>query len=163
MLASLVIAAVVLVIDQLSKIAVVSGMEVSQSIPVIQNVLHMTYVQNRGMAFGLFSDNRMLFMIPTVVLIAAVVFAIVKLGKKNKVLDVSLGLILGGGIGNMIDRVARGFVVDFVDFCAFDFWQWVFNVADSAVVVGAFLFMFAMITDKNLFPDDKKKSGEENE
>lgn len=163
MLASLIIAAVVLVIDQLSKIAVVSGMEVSQSIPVIQNVLHMTYVQNRGMAFGLFSDNRMLFMIPTVVLIAAVVFAIVKLGKKNKVLDVSLGLILGGGIGNMIDRVARGFVVDFVDFCAFDFWQWVFNVADSAVVVGAFLFMFAMITDKNLFPDDKKKSGEENE
>jgi signal peptidase II len=163
MLASLIIAAVVLVIDQLSKIAVVSGMEVSQSIPVIQDVLHMTYVQNRGMAFGLFSDNRMLFMIPTVVLIAAVVFAIVKLGKKNKVLDVSLGLILGGGIGNMIDRVARGFVVDFVDFCAFDFWQWVFNVADSAVVVGAFLFMFAMITDKNLFPDDKKKSGEENE
>lgn len=163
MLASLIIAAVVLVIDQLSKIAVVSGMEVSQSIPVIQDVLHMTYVQNRGMAFGLFSDNRMLFLIPTVVLIAAVVFAIVKLGKKNKVLDVSLGLILGGGIGNMIDRVARGFVVDFVDFCAFDFWQWVFNVADSAVVVGAFLFMFAMITDKNLFPDDKKKSGEENE
>lgn len=163
MLASLIIAAVVLVIDQLSKIEVVSGMEVSQSIPVIQDVLHMTYVQNRGMAFGLFSDNRMLFMIPTVVLIAAVVFAIVKLGKKNKVLDVSLGLILGGGIGNMIDRVARGFVVDFVDFCAFDFWQWVFNVADSAVVVGAFLFMFAMITDKNLFPDDKKKSGEENE
>ena len=163
MLASLIIAAVVLVIDQLSKIAVVSGMEVSQSIPVIQDVLHMTYVQNRGMAFGLFSDNRMLFMIPTVVLIAAVVFAIVKLGNKNKVLDVSLGLILGGGIGNMIDRVARGFVVDFVDFCAFDFWQWVFNVADSAVVVGAFLFMFAMITDKNLFPDDKKKSGEENE
>ena len=163
MLASLIIAAVVFVIDQLSKIAVVLGMEVSQSIPVIQDVLHMTYVQNRGMAFGLFSDNRMLFMIPTVVLIAAVVFAIVKLGKKNKVLDVSLGLILGGGIGNMIDRVARGFVVDFVDFCAFDFWQWVFNVADSAVVVGAFLFMFAMITDKNLFPDDKKKSGEENE
>ena len=163
MLASLVIAAVVLVIDQLSKIAVVSGMEVSQSIPVIQDVLHMTYVQNRGMAFGLFSDNRMLFMIPTVVLIAAVVFAIVKLGKKNKVLDVSLGLILGGGIGNMIDRVARGFVVDFVDFCAFDFWQWVFNVADAAVVVGTVLFMIVMITDKNLFPDEKKKSGEENE
>ena len=163
MLASLIIAAVVLVIDQLSKIAVVSGMEVSQSIPVIQDVLHMTYVQNRGMAFGLFSDNRMLFMIPTVVLIAAVVFAIVKLGKKNKVLDVSLGLILGGGIGNMIDRVARGFVVDFVDFCAFDFWQWVFNIADSAVVVGAFLFMFAMITDKTLFPDKVKKSGEEDE
>lgn len=163
MLASLVIAAVVLVLDQLTKIWVVSGMEISQSIPVIRNVLHMTYVQNRGMAFGLFENNRMLFMIPTVILIGAVILAIVKLGRKNKLLDTSLGLILGGGIGNMIDRVARGFVVDFVDFCAFDFWQWVFNVADAAVVVGTVLFMIVMITDKNLFPDEKKKSGEENE
>ena len=163
MLVSLVIAAVVLVLDQLTKIWVVSGMDVSQSIPVIRNVLHMTYVQNRGMAFGLFENNRMLFMIPTVILIGAVILAIVKLGRKNKLLDTSLGLILGGGIGNMIDRIARGFVVDFVDFCAFDFWQWVFNVADAAVVVGTVLFMIAMITDKNLFPDEKKKSGEENE
>ena len=163
MLASLVIAAVVLVLDQLTKIWVVSGMDVSQSIPVIRNVLHMTYVQNRGMAFGLFENNRMLFMIPTVILIGAVILAIVKLGRKNKLLDTSLGLILGGGVGNMIDRVSRGFVVDFVDFCAFDFWQWVFNVADAAVVVGTVLFMIAMITDKNLFPDEKKKSGEENE
>ena len=116
MLVSLVIAAVVLVLDQLTKIWVVSGMEISQSIPVIRNVLHMTYVQNRGMAFGLFENNRMLFMIPTVILIGAVILAIVKLGRKNKLLDTSLGLILGGGIGNMIDRVARGFVVDFVDF-----------------------------------------------
>lgn len=163
MLVSLVIAAVVLVLDQLTKIWVVSGMEISQSIPVIRNVLHMTYVQNRGMAFGLFENNRMLFMIPTVILIGAVILAIVKLGRKNKLLDTSLGLILGGGIGNMIDRVARGFVVDFVDFCAFDFWQWVFNVADAAVVVGTVLFMIVMITDKKLFPDEKKKSGEENE
>lgn len=163
MLASLIIAAVVLVLDQLTKIWVVSGMEISQSIPVIRNVLHMTYVQNRGMAFGLFENNRMLFMIPTVILIGAVILAIVKLGRKNKLLDTSLGLILGGGVGNMIDRIARGFVVDFVDFCAFDFWQWVFNVADAAVVVGTVLFMIAMITDKNLFPDEKKKSGEENE
>lgn len=158
-----IIAVAVLVLDQLTKIWVVSGMDVSQSIPVIRNVLHMTYVQNRGMAFGLFENNRMLFMIPTVILIGAVILAIVKLGRKNKLLDTSLGLILGGGIGNMIDRVSRGFVVDFVDFCAFDFWQWVFNVADAAVVVGTVLFMIAMITDKNLFPDEKQKSGEENE
>lgn len=160
---SVFIAAAVLILDQLTKIYVVWGMELSQSIPVIKNVLHITYVQNRGMAFGLFANNRMLFMIPTVVLIAVIVLAIVKLKGKNKVLDTSLGLVLGGGMGNMIDRVARGYVVDFVDFCAFDFWQWVFNVADAAVVVGAFLFIIAVVTDKNLFPDEKKKSGEENE
>ena len=160
---SVFIAAAVLILDQLTKMYVVWGMELSQSIPVIKNVLHITYVQNRGMAFGLFANNRMLFMIPTVVLIAVIVLAIVKLKGKNKVLDTSLGLVLGGGVGNMIDRVARGYVVDFVDFCAFDFWQWVFNVADAAVVVGAFLFIIAVVTDKNLFPDEKKKSGEENE
>lgn len=160
---SVFIAAAVLILDQLTKIYVVWVMELSQSIPVIKNVLHITYVQNRGMAFGLFANNRMLFMIPTVVLIAVIVLAIVKLKGKNKVLDTSLGLVLGGGVGNMIDRVARGYVVDFVDFCAFDFWQWVFNVADAAVVVGAFLFIIAVVTDKNLFPDEKKKSGEENE
>ncbi len=158
-----ILAAIVVIVDQLTKIATVSSMEVSDSSPIIQNILHITYVENKGMAFGLFSENRLVFMIPSVILIAAVIWALVKYGRRNKVLDASLGLILGGGIGNMIDRVARGYVVDMIDFCAFDFWQWVFNVADAAVVVGAGLFLIAMLTDKNLFPDEKKKSGEENE
>lgn len=158
-----VVAAIVVILDQLTKIATVSNMAVSQSTPLIENILHITYVQNKGMAFGLFADNRMVFMIPTVVLIAAVIWALVKYSKKNKVLDASLGLVLGGGIGNMIDRIARGYVVDMIDFCAFDFWQWVFNVADAAVVVGACLFVLVMLTDKNLFADEKKNSGEENE
>lgn len=157
------LAAAVVILDQITKLATVSSMELFESRPVIENVLHITYVQNKGMAFGLFADNRLLFMIPTVILIAAVIWALVKYGRKNKILDASLGLVLGGGVGNMIDRIARGYVVDMIDFCAFDFWQWVFNVADAAVVVGAGLFLLAVITDKNLFPDEKKKSGEENE
>ena len=59
----------------------------------------------------------------------------------------ALALIIGGGIGNMIDRVAYGFVVDFIDFCAFDFWKWVFNIADSAVCVGAGMFILYLILD----------------
>lgn len=156
-------AVVVILIDQITKILVASNMVPSQHFHVIENVLHITYVQNKGMAFGLFSDNRMVFMIPTVILIAAVLWGIVKFGRKNKLLDLSLGFILGGGVGNMIDRLSRGFVVDFIDFCAFDFWQWVFNVADAAVVVGSFLFAVAMLTDKSLFPEEKKNSGEEND
>lgn len=157
------LAAMVIIIDQLTKMCVLSSMELSQSIQVIKDVLHITYVQNKGMAFGLFANNRMLFMIPTVILIAVIIFTIVKFGRKNKLLDMAMGLVLGGGIGNMIDRIARGYVVDFVDFCAFDFWQWVFNVADAAVVVGAFMFVLAMLTDKKLFVDEKMESGEENE
>ena len=60
---------------------------------------------------------------------------------------IGLALVIGGGIGNMIDRVAYGFVVDFIDFCAFDFWKWVFNIADSAVCVGAGLFMLYLVLD----------------
>ena len=162
MLASLIAVAVVIV-DQLTKILVANNMQVSRHIPLIKDVLHITYVRNEGMAFGLFSGQRWLFMVPSVILIAAVLWAIVKYGRRNKLLDTAFGLILGGGIGNMIDRVSRGYVVDMIDFCAFDFWQWVFNVADSAVVVGAGLFIIALLTDKNLFPDEKTKSGEENE
>ena len=157
MILPLIIAVVVVVLDQITKIAVHSNMDVSQQIPVIKDVLHITYVRNEGMAFGLFSDNRLVFMIPTVILIAVVIWAIVKFSKRNKALDVALGLILGGGIGNMIDRLFRGYVVDFVDFCAFDFWQWVFNVADAAVVVGGFLVAIVLLTDKKLLPDDTGK------
>jgi signal peptidase II len=60
---------------------------------------------------------------------------------------VALALVVGGGIGNMIDRVVLGFVVDFIDFCLFDFWVWVFNIADAAVCVGAALFVLDMILE----------------
>ena len=66
---------------------------------------------------------------------------------EGRILAAALALVIGGGIGNMIDRVAYGFVVDFIDFCAFDFWKWVFNIADSAVCVGAGLFILFLILD----------------
>ena len=135
----------VVALDQVSKILILNFLY-EDRIVLIPGILNFTYVENDGMAFGLLSDHRWVFMVFSTVgiaLIAVYLWFYVKslLGR------IGLALIIGGGIGNMIDRVAYGFVVDFIDFCAFDFWKWVFNIADSAVCVGAGLFMLYLVLD----------------
>jgi signal peptidase II len=98
------------------------------------------------MAFGLLSDHRWVFMILSVLGIGLVGFYMVRYVKRT-LGRVALSLIIGGGIGNMIDRISLGFVVDFIDFCAFDFWVWVFNVADACVCVGAGMFILELILE----------------
>ena len=139
-----VIAAVILV-DQISKILVLAYLYEEQ-IDLIEGVLRFTYVENRGMAFGLLADHRWIFLICSVVGIGLIAFYLFRYVHRN-LSRVSLALIIGGGIGNMIDRLRLGFVVDFIDFCAFDFWVWVFNVADAAVCVGAALFVLDLLLD----------------
>ena len=111
------------------------------------------------MAFGLLSDHRWVFMVLSVLGIALVGFYLYRY-VRSTLGRVSLALIIGGGIGNMIDRISLGFVVDFIDFCLFDFWVWVFNVADAAVCVGAALFALDLILEA---VRDYKKSHNGNE
>ena len=139
-----VITAVILV-DQISKILVLAYLYEEQ-IDLIEGVLRFTYVENRGMAFGLLADHRWVFLVLSVVGIGAVSYYLFRYVRRN-LSRVGLALIIGGGIGNMIDRLRLGFVVDFIDFCAFDFWVWVFNVADACVCVGAGLFILELIIE----------------
>ena len=135
----------VIALDQVSKLLILEFLYNDQLV-LIEGVLNFTYVENRGMAFGLLSDHRWVFMLFSVIGIA-LVGVYLWFFVKGTLGRVSLALVIGGGIGNMIDRIAYGFVVDFIDFCAFDFWKWVFNIADSAVCVGAGLFILYMILD----------------
>ena len=135
----------VVALDQVSKLLVLTYLYEGQ-ITLIPNVLRFTYVENRGMAFGLLSDQRWVFMVLSVVGIA-LVGVYLWFFAKTTLSRVSLAMIIGGGIGNMIDRIVLGFVIDFIDFCAFDFWIWVFNVADAAVCVGAGLFFLDLILE----------------
>ena len=135
----------VIAIDQVSKILILKFLYEDQLV-LIEGVLNFTYVENRGMAFGLLSDHRWVFMVFSTVGIA-LVGVYLWFYVKTKWGRTALALVIGGGIGNMIDRVAYGFVVDFIDFCAFDFWKWVFNVADSAVCVGAGMFILYLVLD----------------
>ena len=135
----------VIALDQISK-ALVLKLLYEGHVVLIPGVLDFTYVENRGMAFGLLADHRWVFMVLSVLGIALVGFYLYRF-VSSTLGRVSLALVIGGGIGNMIDRISLGFVVDFIDFCLFDFWVWVFNVADAAVCVGAALFALDLILE----------------
>ena len=134
--------------DQLSKWLVVALLQGKESVYVIPGVLRFTYVENDGAAFGMLDDHRWVFLVLSTVMIIALIFYIVKYKPSSKWVMTSLILIVGGGIGNMIDRILLGYVIDFIDFCAFpNLWRWVFNIADSAVCVGTFMLSLWLILD----------------
>ena len=147
-----------LLVDFFTKLAVMKNMTVGQSIPLIEDVLHLTFITNKGAAFGSFSDSRWVFMSISSLLIVGLVALILFWREANALFYVSASLVLAGGIGNMIDRIAYGYVVDFIDFCAFDFWKWIFNGADSFVCVGAGLLILWYILEE--VKNAKKKSKE---
>ena len=134
--------------DQLSKWLVVALLQGRESVYLIDGVLRFTYVENDGAAFGMLDDHRWVFLVLSTVMIIALIYYIVKYKPQSKWVMTSLILIVGGGIGNMIDRLLLGYVIDFIDFCAFpNLWRWVFNIADSAVCVGTFMLSLWLILD----------------
>ena len=137
-------------IDQLSKILALKYLKNVESIPIIQNMFHLTYVENRGAAFGMFQNNQIIFVI--VALIASI-YGLYYL-HKNKVNilgKVSILLIISGALRNLIDRVRLGFVVDYFDFRII--WEYVFNVADIFVVLGTILLCIYIL----FYEDNKEK------
>ena len=136
-------------IDQFSKYLALKYLKGVSSIPIINDVFHLTYVENRGAAFGLFQNNQIIFVV--VAMIACIV-GLYYLYKKdlNLLAKSSIILLISGAIGNMIDRVRLGFVVDYFDFRIV--WEYVFNVADIFVVVGTILLCIYI-----LFFEDKEQ------
>lgn len=143
----------VVLLDQVTKQLVLRFLYEGE-VALIEGVLHFTYVENRGMAFGMLSEHRWVFLLFSTVGIVAMALYLWFFAK-SPLSRAGLALAIGGGIGNMIDRVALGFVVDFIDFCAFDFWVWVFNVADAAVCVGVGLVVLDLCLE--LIRELKKK------
>lgn len=124
--------------DQASKMFILGNMFLNQSIPVITNVFHITYIRNPGAAFGLMAHRTSFFIAVSILVILGIIFFYKKYGGKGKgALPATLGLIAGGALGNMVDRVRFGEVIDFIDFRV---WP-VFNLADSAIVIGAGLLV----------------------
>ena len=145
---SVVLMAITVILDQVTKYAVVANMSLGESVEIIPGVLRFTYIQNDGAAFGSLDDARWVFMILSTVAIVAILGYMFWKKPQNKLLLSALIMITGGGIGNMIDRILLGYVVDFIDFCAFPkIWMWVFNVADSFVCIGAGVLALWMILD----------------
>ena len=141
------IAAVVIILDQIVKYLVYSGMEPGQSVSVIDNVFHITYVENQGAAFSMWEQQWIVLIgLPAVALAAGLVLIYVKRRAWSRCTLLSIAFICGGGIGNFIDRICRGYVVDMFD-CRFipaiDFP--VFNIADIFICVGCGLLLIDVI------------------
>ena len=128
---------ITLLIDILSKSAAVKLLMPLKSVEVIKNILSLTYLENKGIAFGMFAGRRLLFVIISFFILVAVLFAIFKTPKDQRSVFLKLGgaFVVSGAIGNLIDRILKGYVVDFIEVKFIDFP--VFNVADIAVCVGA--------------------------
>ena len=136
----MVVVIVLVAADQVAKLLIMRHFKTGQSIHVVNDVLDFTYVQNRGAAFGIFSHHRWIFMVLTSLIMVGIVWLWVKEYINHITGRISAVLIMAGGIGNMIDRVRLGYVVDFIDINPLVSFA-VFNIADCSVTIGAALLM----------------------
>ncbi|WP_257350168.1 signal peptidase II [Pseudalkalibacillus decolorationis] len=137
----------VIIIDQISKWFIVTKMSLGESIMVIPDVFYLTSHRNRGAAFGILEGQMWLFFIVTIIVLIAVVYYLQTEAKGKPFLSTALGFVLGGAIGNFIDRMVRGEVVDFLNFYIGSYNYPIFNVADSALVVGVGMIAIALLKD----------------
>ena len=136
-------------IDQLSKLYMynMSGGEIGYSIPIINDFFHLTYIENHGGIFGVFQGKINYFTIISIVLIAYVVITEIKNFKKYKFpIKLGISIITAGALGNMIDRIFRGFVIDMIDFRGI--WGFIFNIADTYIHIGLYIILFTLIKDE---------------
>ncbi|WLV25699.1 signal peptidase II [Aciduricibacillus chroicocephali] len=142
------LAILVIGLDQWTKWLIVKKMDLYESIPVIDGFFHLTSHRNRGAAWGILEGKMFFFYVVTIVVVAGIVYYMQKHAKGNRPLSVSLALILGGAIGNFIDRATRKEVVDFFDFNIFGYHYPIFNIADSALVIGIVMLLIVSFIEE---------------
>lgn len=135
-------------IDQLIKFLIVNNVQLNENINVLGDVFKITHVRNDGVAFGLFSGMQWLFIVLTVLMLAAIIFYMFKKRPDSKLFYITVALIVGGGIGNLIDRICYHYVVDYL---SLSFFKPVCNFADYCITIGVILFAVYL-----LFLADKK-------
>lgn len=137
------IALSIIILDQLTKYIISKNMALKESAPIINNIFHITYTTNTGAAFSIFQGGNLILIWVSVIFIGLIFYFFDKIPDINYV-KLSMGLLLGGAIGNLIDRLRWGFIVDFIDFRV---WP-AFNIADSALTIGAILLIIYFIKKK---------------
>lgn len=151
---AIVIGIFIAVTDQVIKYFVVTYLQPVGSVSVIDNLFKLTYVENRGVAFGMFSDMRWLFIAVTSILLATVIFFMFKKKPHSKMFYISVALIIGGGFGNLIDRIFYGYVIDYL---SISFFPPVCNFADYCITVGTVLLLIYLLFFSDVLNSDKKK------
>jgi len=153
----LIVCFLILFVDQWTKHAIQQRLVLYQKVEVIHGFFNLVHVRNTGGAFGIFGGERgglgsLLFVVVSLVAIGSILFLFIRLREDEKRLSLSLSLVLSGAIGNLIDRLRYGEVVDFLDFYLFSFHWPAFNIADSAICLGIGLMALELLIR------DRKKS-----
>jgi signal peptidase II len=134
----------IVIFDQLSKFFVLKNLHPAESIPLIKNIFHLTLVFNSGAAFGIFKNQLFLFIAVAFLCVIFISFQLISCSQTLRAERIGLGLVLGGAVGNLIDRIRFGYVVDFLDFRV---WP-VFNLADSAITIGTLFLVYTLLRRK---------------
>lgn len=134
----------IIIADQLIKFFIENNLFYGESIAIIENIFHITYVKNTGAAFGVLKGRTNIFIFITIVMLVGLLVYRYLHFKENIYINIAFGFIIGGALGNLIDRIRLNYVIDFLDF---RIWP-VFNLADSAVVIGAgILIIYILFSD----------------
>lgn len=150
----IIITIIILILDQLTKITAINNLKDGNSVKVIGDFLNLTYVENYGAGFGILQNARWLFIVVTIAVVISMIYFAIS-NKNDLMLKISIYILIGGAIGNLIDRIFRGYVVDFIDIRFGKLYDFpVFNIADIAVVVGAILLAVS------IFKQEKEKKNE---
>lgn len=143
-------------LDYLIKILVMNNLKPVGSLTVIPGLFSLTYVENRGAAFGMLSNARWVFILFTILVIIALIYVVIKKRIESKLFNAAVILIIGGGIGNLIDRIFYGYVVDYL---SVSFFPPVCNFADYCVTVGAALMVIYLLFFSDMFENKDRKNG----
>ena len=141
---------VIFLIDLLSKHIVMKSISLNESIDIIKNFFRLTYTHNDGAAFGIFGWKTIFILIVSFFVLSYLLFELFRNKKANRTIDLGITLIIGGLLGNLIDRLYFGYVRDFLDFKIFNYDFAIFNIGDTAIVIGATLFLIGIIMEEKI-------------
>jgi len=136
----LILSLIFLIVDQISKILVVKFLDLN-SVTVIKNFFYLTYTNNTGAAFSILTDKRIFLVLVGIIIIILLIYYLKKHQIKNTINKISFALVIGGSLGNLIDRIIRGSVVDFIDIKIFSYNFPIFNLADTFITIGVLLLL----------------------
>ncbi len=136
----LILSLIFLIVDQISKILVVKFLDLN-SVTLIKNFFYLTYTNNTGAAFSILTDKRIFLVLVGIIIIILLIYYLKKHQIKNTINKIAFALVIGGSIGNLIDRIIRGSVVDFIDIKIFSYNFPIFNLADTFITIGVLLLL----------------------
>lgn len=147
---------IVIIIDFITKLIISNNLVMNSSVEIISNFFYLTYTHNYGGAWSIFDNSTLFITIVSFLIIIGIIYYLFKNKVTKKIEIVGYSLLLGGAIGNLIDRIVYGYVIDFFDFYIFGYDFPIFNVADIGIVVGIILLLVSMILE--VYKNDNKRN-----